>query len=205
MPDREETKRRKNISDKHFCYINSAFRFWGALTLVVLWALTIFTIQKPSYFKHVITWYLLVIAIIMTVFELLWVLNHSSCFRETGCCYCKCWKICMMVSNWKKGVLYIILAIPTFWIERDYLESIVVGIMLTISGVFYILMSLLPLFYREKVQTPEQIVLNPTPKIKVVSQEIATQTDGYSHMYEHSPAPLPPPKYTETDTVALPP
>lgn len=199
----EQQKTRKNLSKKHFCYINSAFRVWGAITLIVLWALTIFTIQKPNYTKHVITWYLLVTSIIVTIFELLWVLNNLSCFRETGCCYCKCWKYFMMVSNWRKGVLYIVLAIPTFWIEQNYIQSIIIGIMLTVSGVFYILMSILPLFYREKKATPEQYVLNPTPNVKLVSQEVATQTDSsyYAHIYPPSP-----PQYEENvDTVALPP
>ena len=78
--------------------------------------------------------------------------------------------------------------------------------MLTVSGVLYILMSLLPLLYREKKPKPEQYVLNPTPKVKLVSQEVSTQTDSayYSHIYQQSPPP-PPQYYDKVDTVALPP
>lgn len=34
-------------------------------------------------------------------------------FRQEGCC-CFCWKLVMWVDNWKKGILYLLIAFPVF-------------------------------------------------------------------------------------------
>jgi len=41
-------------------------------------------------------------------------LNVAMSCRDDGGCCCTCWRILMWLDNWKKGFLYIALAVPSF-------------------------------------------------------------------------------------------
>jgi len=47
---------------------------------------------------------------------------NAVCSDDGGCC-CTCWRVLMWLDNWKKGVLYVALAVPTF-IELNMLAVV---------------------------------------------------------------------------------
>ncbi|KAK3093725.1 hypothetical protein FSP39_019324 [Pinctada imbricata] len=135
-------------------------RVWAMVTVTVMWAAAITTIQRPPDQKQlIIGWYLV---------------------RE-GCC-CKCWIIVMWVDDWKKGVLYLVLAIPVFLEGFRFILGILSGFMLVVCGLLYIVKT-----FRDGLVytvTETRYVKTFTPSVRVVTHNIETQTEDYKYYQE---------------------
>ncbi|CAH1791201.1 unnamed protein product [Owenia fusiformis] len=156
-------------------YITAISRCWGILTAIGLWGSTIEILRDLSQFFYV-GWYLIAISILVTFFELMWILNKSACCVEEGTC-CLIWKGLLWIDEWKKTLLYLAFSIPCFLRGPAVLMGIVSGLLLNILGIFYLVKS-----FRDSkcCQRDVEIDIDGTPTSQTTSlmqSEVNTQTD----------------------------
>ncbi|XP_046352318.1 uncharacterized protein [Haliotis cracherodii] len=159
-------------------------RLWGLATIAVLWAGAVTTIQS-GHDQYYVGWYLVGAGVLVTWYEITWFFDKSACCLREGCC-CKCWSIMMWVDNWKKGILYLALSIPTFISGMRIILGMVSGFLLIILGCLYIVKTFKYGIVYTKHET--RYVSTATPTVSMVTHEISTQTDDdmyYSLLAEY--------------------
>nr|XP_022329139.1 uncharacterized protein LOC111128040 isoform X1 [Crassostrea virginica]XP_022329140.1 uncharacterized protein LOC111128040 isoform X1 [Crassostrea virginica]XP_022329141.1 uncharacterized protein LOC111128040 isoform X1 [Crassostrea virginica] len=162
-------------------------------TLAVMWAAAVYVVQDKERQTQYVGFYLIAASVVVTFFELTWVINKSACcrsvitsdhgtpfpFRQEGCC-CFCWQIVMWVDNWKKGIFYLLLSVPVFLEGMRIILGMVSGFLLIVCGLLYILKT-----FKDGIVytvTETQYIPTTTPVIKVITHEISTQTED-KHYY----------------------
>lgn len=147
-------------------------------TLAVMWAAAIYVVQDKDRATQYVGFYLIGASVVVTFFEATWIINKSACCRQEGCC-CFCWQLVMWVDNWKKGILYLLIAFPVFLEGMRTVLGIVSGFLLIVCGLLYILKT-----FKEGIVytvTETQYIQTTTPVIKLVTHEISTQTDDQQY------------------------
>lgn len=147
-------------------------------TLAVMWAAAIYVVQDKDRATQYVGFYLIGASVVVTFFEATWIINKSACCRHEGCC-CFCWQLVMWVDNWKKGILYLLIAFPVFLEGMRTVLGIVSGFLLIVCGLLYILKT-----FKDGIVytvTETQYIPTTTPVIKLVTHEISTQTDDQQY------------------------
>jgi len=149
----------------------------GIITLIVGWCSMLVLLKDEE--DTFVGYYLIPVNTFLTFFELTWVFNKMACCVKEGCC-CRIWSAVMWVDNWKKFLLYFLLAIPLGLEGADQPLSIITGFLVTTTAVMYLLKS----FYKpSKMAKPKpQVVVQKQPVIHTT--EISTQTDVESGNHE---------------------
>ncbi|KAL5007953.1 hypothetical protein ScPMuIL_013534 [Solemya velum] len=165
-------------------YITAIARTWGIITVIALWAATVTTLD--DYFQEntgeYVGWYLVCAAIVVTFFEITWILNKSACCSREGCC-CRCWSIIMWVDNWKKGVFYILISVPLFLQGLQDVLGIITAFLLIICGCLYIVKTFrYGMVTKSKADT--RYVKSYSPPVRMVTHEISTQTEDDNYYEE---------------------
>jgi uncharacterized membrane protein YhaH (DUF805 family) len=116
-------------------HITFFVKLYGVLTLAGMWACTVIAIQRHADGDYS-PWYCLAATIVVTLLELVWYFNTCAICQDKGGCCCTCWRVLMWVDNWKKGLFYVILAVPSF--PRGVILPIICGVILSVLGLMYI-------------------------------------------------------------------
>lgn len=112
-------------------------RFWGIIAALSLWGAGV----EAVYYEHLLGWYMVVAALIVTFFETVFAMNYlvAVCLGEEDSICKNIWTAVIMVDNWKKGILYILFAVPCFIQPQTVWLGIISGVMLIISAVLYMI------------------------------------------------------------------
>lgn len=116
-------------------------RLWGLATLAVIWAAAVTLLQgqyvdAPAYAPY----YLLTVGIMVTFFELTWVLDKMACCVREGMC-CKIWFVILWVDKWRKFIFYTGLSVPLFLQGVRLVISIISGFCLLVLACLYLVKS----------------------------------------------------------------
>lgn len=117
-------------------YITAVARTWGILTTIALWFCTVKMLMELTDYI-ILQWYTLAVTILVTFLEFAWILTKCACCADDGGCCCTCWRVILWLDNWKKSILYILLAIPEFLFGLFSLYTLLSGCLLAAMGVFY--------------------------------------------------------------------
>ncbi|XP_041364857.1 transmembrane protein 72-like [Gigantopelta aegis] len=97
---------------------------------------------EAIYYGHSLGIYLLVIAFVIAVFESVFAVNFCVAL-DVGLCEkvkaLKLWDVILWLDDWKKGLFYILLAIPCFIQPHKVLLALISGCLVFISGMFYMI------------------------------------------------------------------
>ncbi|CAL1530400.1 unnamed protein product [Lymnaea stagnalis] len=148
-------------------------RTLGLMTIAVLWISTVIIIKDHN--NSYIGYYLIAVSALVTFFEVTWIFDKSACCVRQGCC-CRIWAAIMWVDNWKKFILYVLLAVPLFLEDFRLVLGIVSGLLLILLSTMYLIKT-----FRGQVsityEKTERRIVTKTPVIRTVTHEISTQTD----------------------------
>lgn len=114
-----------------------ACRFFGLTTALVFWGVGV----EYLYYARVFGIYFLVVAILVSFLEVVFLLNHviEVCVSRTSFIV-RLWDIVQWLDDWKKGVLYFVfLSPPCFVRPFEALLGVISGIMLVVTGILYML------------------------------------------------------------------
>ncbi|CAI9716218.1 Hypothetical predicted protein [Octopus vulgaris] len=175
----------ENTRKRKFFVLNLIIRLWCIITVIVLWVVSIRLLKRDRTRPFAISWYLMSATVIATILECIWIMNKMPWCQENGCCYCVCWKVVTFVSKWKKGLLYIVMSLPTFWISKDTTDGQIGGSMLLIAGILLIFRSIFSLFFREDSEERKYFLKTNPVHVKMVSHEISTQTEDSEYSAYH--------------------
>ncbi|GFO04298.1 transmembrane protein 72 [Plakobranchus ocellatus] len=131
-------------------------RFFGIVTALVLWGVGI----EYVYYGAVFGVYFIAVAILTSFLEVVFMLDHvvEVCVSRTSLIV-RLWDIVLWVDDWKKGVLYFVLfAPPCFVRPTEALLGVLSGILLVITGIFYMLKT----FKTKKDEEDESLETNRT-------------------------------------------
>lgn len=115
-------------------------RLWGIVTSIALWGIGV----EAAFYKHYVGYVIIVEAVIVTFLEVVFFVDFCvKVFKgdeeeDTLSTCLKCWECVLCLDNWKKGVFYLVLAIGCFIEPHDVWLAIIAGVMLVMSGIFYI-------------------------------------------------------------------
>jgi len=176
-PPRESSPLTQQEEGGHGCcleHIKVYARLAGVLTVAAMWVSAVVMIQdKDLRDGQWLPWYLLAAAIVVTIFELLWIINKCACCAKDGAC-CTCWSVLLWLDNWKRFLLYVLMAVPMFLRGFSMPLGLLCGSMLIITANLYMIKT----FYAPKsARTPKIVVTTKTPNISMVTTNVSTQTD----------------------------
>ncbi|GFN85585.1 hypothetical protein PoB_001209100 [Plakobranchus ocellatus] len=157
-------------------------RTLGIITFAVLWISCVFIIQDHD--DSYVGYYLIPVAVIVTFFEITWILDKLACCVREGCC-CKVWAAILWVDTWIKFLLYTGLAIPLFLEDNRILLGIVSGLLLIIVGALYLIKT----FRGQVTVTVYKTVTRKRQPGTLVLHEISTQTEEDLFEVVATPAP----------------
>ncbi|KAK3783442.1 hypothetical protein RRG08_033699 [Elysia crispata] len=142
----------------------------GLLSLAVLWISCVFIIRDHS--KSYVGFYLIPVSVIVTFFEITWMLDKSACCVREGCC-CQIWSVILFVDTWVKFLLYTALSIPLFVAHDRILLGIISGLILVILGALYLIKT----FRGQVTVTVYKTVTRHRRYSSLVFHEMSTQTE----------------------------
>ncbi|CAG5132731.1 unnamed protein product [Candidula unifasciata] len=112
-------------------------RFLGIVTALVLWGVGV----EYVYYGTVFGIYFIVIAIVTSFLEIVFLLNHvvEVCASHTSL-FMSVWDMILSFDDWKKGGLYFILFAPPCFVKpAEVMLGIPAGCLLIVTGIFYML------------------------------------------------------------------
>ncbi|XP_059170098.1 transmembrane protein 72-like isoform X2 [Physella acuta] len=115
-------------------------RVLGIITALVLWGVGV----EYVFYGHTFGIYYLVLAVVLTFLELVFLLNHvvETCVSQTSF-FVRVWDIILCIDDWKKGGLYfVIFAPPCFVKPPEVFLGVPAGCLLIVTGIFYMLKTL---------------------------------------------------------------
>ncbi|RUS89517.1 hypothetical protein EGW08_002705 [Elysia chlorotica] len=145
-------------------------RTLGLITLAVLWISCVFIIRDHSH--SYVGFYLIPISVIVTFFEITWILDKAACCVREGCC-CHVWTGILFVDTWVKFLMYTGLSIPLFLSDDRILLGIISGLILIILGALYLIKT----FRGQVTVTVYKTVTHHRRNSSLVFHEMTTQTD----------------------------
>ncbi|XP_078000655.1 uncharacterized protein LOC144453256 [Glandiceps talaboti] len=113
-------------------YLTAVVRIWGLLTAVCLLATGI-TSLRDSPLAIWIGIYYLVVGVLVACLELTFVIRKCKCCGDDN----SCWKAIVWFDNWKKSILYILIAIVCFIFPFGTTLGILSGCMLLVAAFLY--------------------------------------------------------------------
>ncbi|XP_077865753.1 uncharacterized protein LOC144352778 [Saccoglossus kowalevskii] len=128
--------RAKNCMWKYFTAI---VRLFGILTAACLLAAGILAFKNRP-LEFYIGIYYTAVGIVVTILELLFLFSKCRCCSEES----RCWRTILWFDNWKKSILYILLAILCFIFPFNTLLGLVSGCMLLVAALLYIMKTCRP-------------------------------------------------------------
>ncbi|XP_076464171.1 uncharacterized protein LOC143296229 [Babylonia areolata] len=183
-------------------HIKTISRLVGLGVLAVLWAATVTTLRGDFNLPTYVGYYLLAASLLVTFFEITWILDKMACCVRQGCC-CRCWDVILWVDGWRKFVLYTALSVPLFLQGLKGVFHVVCGFCLLVLACLYLVKSFASLRISTTTTTTtqrrtEQQATQETRHVSItVRHEISTQTDATSPSANKrggtSPPPPPPP------------
>lgn len=176
-----KTEKKDLQQPRVLAYITILARLWTLATLCVMWATSITTLQFASGTPLYWGWYMLSASILVTLLELIWIIDKCACCtcNKEGCC-CKCWSIVRWVDDWKKGILYLLVSVPLFLNGIQIILGLVSGVCLVIAGILYVVKT-----FKEGLiftVTETHYIKTYSPPVDVVS--CYTQTEDETFRYE---------------------
>ncbi|CAG5132049.1 unnamed protein product [Candidula unifasciata] len=148
-------------------------RTMGLITVAVMWVSTVIIIN--DYSKSYLGYYLIAASSVVTFFEVTWILDKMACCVREGCC-CRMWAAIMWVDNWKKFILYVLLAVPLFLENMRLVLGIVSGLLLILLSTLYLIKTFRTYnaVYYETTEQRRQVIISKTPSIQ---HRLYTATD----------------------------
>ncbi|KAK7502361.1 hypothetical protein BaRGS_00006314 [Batillaria attramentaria] len=121
------------------CCGNVLVRFcqvFGLMTALGLWGVGV----EAVFYHHDLGFYILPLAVIISFFELVFLINYcvEVCVGPNSVCV-RVWDAVLWVDDWKKGLAYMVLAVPCFLSPKQVLLGVVSGVMLVVTGLLYCL------------------------------------------------------------------
>ncbi|XP_060063394.1 transmembrane protein 72-like [Ylistrum balloti] len=117
-------------------------RFWGIITAIALWGISV----EEAFYGRYVGFILLIEAVIVTSLEVVFfidicvkIFKSNDDDEESVSCCLKMWACVLWLDNWKKGVFYLLLAVPCFIEPNDAWLAIISGVMLIMSAIFYVI------------------------------------------------------------------
>ncbi|KAL8611003.1 hypothetical protein ACOMHN_042619 [Nucella lapillus] len=159
-------------------HINAITRLCGMAVLAAMWAATVTTLRGDFELPTYVGYYLLGASLIVTFFEITWILDKMACCVRQGCC-CRCWSIILWVDGWRKFVLYAGLTVPLFLQGLKGAFHVVCGFCLLVLACLYLVKSFASLKSGNETQR-EKSASQDLRQITVVRHEAGTQTDVIS-------------------------
>lgn len=106
----------------------------GLMTALGLWGVGV----EAVFYHHALGFYILPLAVIISFFELVFLINYcvEVCVGSNSVCVLV-WDAVLRVDDWRKGLVYIVLAIPCFLSLKQVLLGSVAGAMLIVTGLLY--------------------------------------------------------------------
>ncbi|KAK3576756.1 hypothetical protein CHS0354_014570 [Potamilus streckersoni] len=165
-------------------YITVITRLWTAATLAVLWAAAVTTLHdnfNGRGLSEVAGWYLLAVSLLITVLELVWIINKSRCCRPERCCW-RCWQVILWFDDWKKGILFLLLTIPLFLESMRVLMGIISAFLMIVCGCLYIVKTFrYTTSFKSSTVTETRYIRTYSPSVRIITHEISTQTDDLKY------------------------
>ncbi|ESO87116.1 hypothetical protein LOTGIDRAFT_229275 [Lottia gigantea] len=120
---------------ENFCwsFLVWTCRIWGILTALGLWG----SGSEAVHFKHNLGIYLLIIAIIVSVLELLFIGEYCTEFAVEDSICIKFYEKLSLLDDWKKGIFYCLFAVPCFLDPSKVILGVISGVMLAFCGILY--------------------------------------------------------------------
>lgn len=154
--------------DKWLHLASYGARVWGLVTIAVMWAATVTSLQGYYDVEKYAIYYLLAASVVLTFFEITWILDKIACCVRAGCC-CICWYGVLWVENWRKFLLYACLSVPLFLQGFRFVFGVVSGFCLVILACLYLLKTFSKMATNKAQPPPQQPA--------VVKHEMAVQTE----------------------------
>ncbi|KAK7103085.1 hypothetical protein V1264_018051 [Littorina saxatilis] len=160
-------------------HVTTIARLCGMVVLAVMWAATVTSLQGKTNAPTYVGYYLIAASIVVTFFEVIWVIDKMACCVRQGCC-CRCWSIVLWVDGWRKFLLYTALSVLLFLQGLQGLFLVVTGFCLMVLACLYLVTSFRP---RDDSQYGHQPIPDSAqqtalpPAVPVVRHEMSTQTD----------------------------
>ncbi|XP_076449365.1 transmembrane protein 72-like [Babylonia areolata] len=109
-------------------------QFLGLTTALGLWGVGV----EAIFYHHSLGFYLISLAVIITFLETVFLLHYlvEVCVSPASICV-RVWNCVLWLDDWRKGVLYLLLAIPCFLCPQTVLLGMVSGAMLALTGLLY--------------------------------------------------------------------
>ncbi|KAK6182479.1 hypothetical protein SNE40_010160 [Patella caerulea] len=159
-----------------FClkYITIIARIKGLITVIMLWVSAILRI-KAVHNMDFRGGYMLAVAIVVTFFELTWIIDKSVCCRREGCC-CTCWSSVLWVDIWKRGILYVLMSTPMLVNGTNELPGLFSGLLLLFLSFLHVIKTFkIGIALEGKI---EKTIDTEIGKIEIITDEKSTQTDN---------------------------
>ncbi|XP_064603482.1 uncharacterized protein LOC135468919 [Liolophura sinensis] len=112
-------------------------RIWAAATVLGLWGIGV----EALYFGHLLGIYLIVLAALLSFLESVFLINYFIiiCTDETSMRCLRVWDGILWLDDWRKGLLYLVLAVPCFVQPHQVWMALISGCMLAVTGVLYVI------------------------------------------------------------------
>lgn len=94
--------------------------------------------MEAIYYHHELGFYMLPLAVITSFLETVFLLNYivEVCTSPSGICH-RVWEVVLQLDDWKKGLLFVLVAGPCFASPNTVPLGIVSGSMLALTGLVY--------------------------------------------------------------------
>ncbi|XP_064623618.1 uncharacterized protein LOC135485476 isoform X2 [Lineus longissimus] len=172
MASSGSTQRFIEVEEEPNCclkYITIIVRTWGILTAGALLGLSIRSLQADH--TKYIGWYILGVAIVVTFFELTWLINKCACCDDRSCC-CLIWRGIVWIDNWRKTLLYVALCIPCFLKGMKVLMGVVCGLILIVLALLYLVKSFKNVHCGKKKRNINYMEVT-SPTVSLVQHEVS--------------------------------
>ncbi|KAK7113389.1 transmembrane protein 72-like [Littorina saxatilis] len=109
-------------------------RFMGLATALGLWGVGV----EAVYFNHDLGFYLAPLAVIISFLETVFLLNYcvEVCVSPRSIC-ARVWDGVLWLDDWRKGLVYVLTAIPCFLCPNTVPLAMACGAMLAATGLLY--------------------------------------------------------------------
>lgn len=120
-----------------FRYFGIIVRVWGFLTVAALCVSTWWLVERKSEYPYT-AWYTMAAVIVIGLLELIWLINFCAICRDEGGLCCTFWRLFVWIDNWRKTIIYCLLAVPEFVIAKPALVPFVAGSLIALLGILYL-------------------------------------------------------------------
>lgn len=121
-----------------FRYYGIIVRIWAFVTVLALGVSTWWLMTRRDDYPYT-SWYTMSTVIVTGLVELIWVINFCAVCKDDGGTCCTFWRLCVWIDNWRKTIIYVLLAVPEFVIDKSpALVPFIAGSIIVLLGILYL-------------------------------------------------------------------